>query len=245
MSPRQPRRRGQALDQSVVESEGGLVVLDEGGQPLFVAPAAVTEPLRYFVSRVQNATESGFPRSLALTSALAEEGVSFVARNLAAVLAHDLQQSVCLVETHWWKRRATTDEQRPGLAEVLLGEVDLGDVLVTTSDPRLRILRSGHPTGRDRSALARGDAMTDLAKLLAKQFDIVVFDVPPVLRVSEAIELSRRAEAVALVVRHGVTTDRHVTAALDNLGNANVLGVILNRSRTHIPRALRRFADLS
>lgn len=224
---------------------GALVVLDSNGDVIYVTAPDVADALRYFIARVQATGDLGLPQTLALTSALAGEGVSYVARSLAAVVAHDLKRKVCLVETNWWKptgKGGTAEGDHPGLAEVLAGNVDLDTALVPTDSPHLSILGAGKAPPQDRPVLARSSALSDLLADISKEFDTVLLDVPPVLRVSESITLARQADATALVVRQGVTTERQVRAAFEELTGIQVLGTILNRSSTKIPRLLRRLA---
>ena len=82
------------------------------------------------------------------------------------------------------------------------------------------------------------------SKLLNKVFDAVVIDAPPVLKATEAATVVRHAEATLLVVRQGVTTERQLATALDELSGTE-LGVIVNRSSTRVPKLLRRFIPLT
>jgi len=64
-----------------------------------------------------------------------------------------------------------------------------------------------------------------------------------VLASSETISLTQLADEYVLVVRHGVTTDRQVQQALDELRGKEAMGVILNRYRSRIPVRLRRLIE--
>jgi Mrp family chromosome partitioning ATPase len=59
-----------------------------------------------------------------------------------------------------------------------------------------------------------------------------------VLASSAAIPLARLADAVALVVRQGVTTDAQVRTTLERLGQIPSAGVVLNMASSKIPRRL-------
>ena len=131
-------------------------------------------------------------------------------------------------------------ERRAGLADVLAGKCTVDEALVHTSDDRLVMLTSGDLPVAARPAVVASSAFTDTLKLLTKVFDTVVIDAPPVLKASEATTVVRHAEATVLVVRHGVTTERQVALAIDELSGTE-LGVIVNRSSTRVPKLLRRF----
>ncbi|NNE11575.1 MAG: CpsD/CapB family tyrosine-protein kinase [Ilumatobacter sp.] len=223
--------------------QGGLLLTGVDGETLHVVPPEVAEALRFFVTRTQTSRWLGDHRTVAVTSALAGEGVSFTARSLAAITAHDLQRSVCLVETNWWaqSRRRRHDETpvRRGLAEIMEGGAALDDVLVSTSDPRLAILPAGETPIALRPVLVASDEFAAVLDKIASRFDTVVLDVPPVLRASEAITICDRCEATILVVEHGVTPERQVAQALEELEGVDVLGLLFNRTRSKIPRILR------
>ncbi len=124
---------------------------------------------------------------------------------------------------------------------MLTGSCSIDDALVHTSEPRLAVLTSGRLPVADRPAIVASSAFTDVLKLLTKEFDTVVIDVPPVLKASEASTIVRHADAAVLVVRQGVTTEQQVEMAIDELGGTELLGVILNRSSSRVPRFLQRF----
>ena len=223
------------------EADGGLAIVEQRGLPLHVAPPDVVKSLRFFLSRLWQTGDLGFPATMAITSALAGEGVTFIARSVAAIISHDLDRSVCVLETNWWSTPLSTAmDRRTGLAEVLAGKCTVDEALVRTKDDRLVILPSGDLPVAARPAAAASSAFSDTLKLLTKVFDAVVIDVPPVLKASEATTVVRHAEATVLVVRQGVTTEQQVAMAVDELSGVE-LGVIINRSSTRVPRLLRRF----
>jgi Mrp family chromosome partitioning ATPase len=248
------RNGGSIFDQAQIQADvaqGGLAIFENEGSIferdaalLHVVPPDMAHSLRFLLSRLQQSDEVGAHQTIAVTSALSGEGVTSVARSLAAIVAHDLNRSVCLLETNWWLDSDGGTEllRRPGLADVLTGACTVDDALVHTSEPRLAILTSGRLPVADRPAIVASSVFTDVLKLLAKGFDTVVIDVPPVLKASEASMIARHADAAVLVVRRGVTTEQQVEMAIDELRGTELLGVILNRSSSRVPRFLRRFA---
>lgn len=241
------KRRGAAVgdvDTARVEAsvaEGGLAVFAEDGVLLLAAPPNVTNSLRFFLSRLWQAGEVGFPPTMAVTSALAGEGVTVVARSVAAVIAHDLDRSVCVLETNWWSSpHSAAMDRRTGLADVLSGKCTVDEALVHTSDERLVLLTPGYVPIAARPAAVAGSAFTDVLKLLSKVFDVVIIDAPPILKAAEATTVVRHADAATLVVKQGVTTERQLAMAIAELTGIE-LGVIINRSSTRVPKLLRRF----
>ncbi len=74
--------------------------------------------------------------------------------------------------------------------------------------------------------------MAHLIRLLEGDADIVLFDTPPVLAVTDAVILSRLVDGALLLVDVGHTKRPAAKQAAETLKqvDANVLGVILNRA---------------
>jgi receptor protein-tyrosine kinase len=245
------------VDDAVLEREvaaGGLAIRERDGALIHVTPPDVANSLRYLVARLQHTDSVTDRQSIAVTSALEGEGVTSIARGLAAIIAHDLDRSVCLVEANWWtpadeprdanwwiENDLAPPNTRPGLAEVLRGSSSVENALVRTTDDRLSMLPSGRLPIAHRAATAASAGFTDVMELLDKLFDAVVIDAPPVLKAAEATTIVRHADSTVLVVRQGVTTERQVETAIDELAGTELLGVIMNRVETRVPRFLQRF----
>jgi Mrp family chromosome partitioning ATPase len=238
------RRRAKRTDGESPPQDGGLVIRDESGGIVHAAPPRVTARIRYLLARIQLNDAAGLPARLAFTSALQGEGVTYVTRTLAAVIAHDLRRSVCVVDLNWWPRRsrssADSDSGSPGLADVLQGHRPLDDVLVSTNDPLLTLLPAGDVPVPLRPVIAVNSLLDDLLVELSGRFDHLLLELPAVLRTSDALTLVRLCDAYALVVRHGVTTEAQVREALDELSGAVSLGIVLNRESTRVPRRIAR-----
>ena len=68
----------------------------------------------------------------------------------------------------------------------------------------------------------------ELLTTVEPYFDWIVIDSPPVLLVSDAVNLARSSDAVLLVARSGVTTFPVAQRAQQELKAANVIGFVLN-----------------
>lgn len=244
--PDRATRRANA-DRARIEAgvaEGGLAVYETDGTLFHYTPPDLASSLRFLLARLQRTDEVHVGSTIAVTSALEGEGVTSVSRGLAAIMAHDLDRSICLLETNWWDPPPSTNgkgEPRPGLADVLTGARRIDEVIVRTEEPRLAVVSAGRLPVGDRPAMVSSAAYGEMLKMLTKVFDTVVIDAPPVLKASEATTIVRQAEAAVVVVRHGVTTERQLGSAIDELGGTTLLGVVVNRSSTRLPKFLRRF----
>jgi Mrp family chromosome partitioning ATPase len=223
-------------------ADGGLAILDGEGELIHMTPTKVASSLRYFLARVQLHDSQGMPSRLAVTSALAGEGVTYVTRSLAAVLAYDTQASVVVVDLNWRRPRKPDDtsEYHPGLADAVENGVPVDEILAPTANPRLCLVPAGEAAVARRPALAGSATLMSVLDELEERFDHLLLDLPPVLASSEAMNLSQFADSFVLVVRQGATAEAQVEAALEEMQGGEALGVILNRFDSHIPTRLRR-----
>lgn len=236
-----------ALEHRGDVGDGGLVIQDLDGRALHYAAPEITAALRHLVAKLQVQEKGGIPERLAVTSALTGEGVTFVARSLAAVLANDLDRRTCLVDLNWWSASgaAATAGRRTGMAGVLAGGASLEEAIVRTANPRLTLVPAGDATISERPVLARTERLGEVLEELAGSYDHVLLDLPAVLKNGEALSLAAHSEKCLVVVRHGVTSESYVKAALADLSDHAVLGIVMNRSSTAVPeRIIRLVAPL-
>lgn len=123
-----------------------------------------------------------------------------------------------------------------GLAAVLSRSISLNDALVPTSFPNLALLPAGPIAPAQRPALARGDGLKTCIEQLSRRFDHVLLDIPAILATSDSIALASLGAAGCLVIRQGVTPMANVRRALDDVKHIPMLGVVLNQTKSHLPR---------
>ncbi|WP_166405128.1 polysaccharide biosynthesis tyrosine autokinase [Desulfonema ishimotonii] len=99
-----------------------------------------------------------------------------------------------------------------------------------TDTPNLFVLPSG-AIPPNPSELVGSDRMRFLISYLARRFDFVIIDTPPILPASDALLLAPQADGVAMVVKSGLLRRNMVGKAVAQLRRtqANLMGVILNR----------------
>ncbi|WP_174292215.1 GumC family protein [Sphingomonas bacterium] len=194
--------------------------------------SAYAEGFRNLAASVLQAAGEGKVRTIALTSALPNEGKTTAAIGLARVVAMG-GAKVVLVDADMRRPSiANALGLRPavGLQQVLEGEADLDEALVRDTDSPLTILpmlRSG-PTGT--TALSDG-SFDALIEQLKHRFDVVIFDASPVLPVVDGRLVAKKADATVLLVRWRKTPDAAVEMAIHLLQSLGVkmTGVALSR----------------
>jgi polysaccharide biosynthesis transport protein len=172
------------------------------------------------------------PRIIVLTSATPSEGKTTIASNLATILAQR-DTRVLLIDGDL--RRPNIHHRfgmtgKIGLTTVLTGSTTLEEtVQVVPEIPNLDILPSG-PIPPFPAEMLSSDAMSALLKRCAQLYSYVVIDSPPILSVTDGVILSRQADAVVLVVRHGKSSKHVVRRARDLLlrSGAPITGIVLN-----------------
>ncbi len=176
-------------------------------------------------------------KSIVITSAVPNEGKTFVAANLASAIATS-GRTVLVVECDMRRRSMASvlgAHAQYGLYAVVAGEIPLTQAAVATDTPNLYFL-DAEPHIPNPSDLLNSHRFTRLVEIAEKTFDYVVFDTPPVGTFVDAAVLGTKADAVFMVVREGFTKKAEVVAAVDQLSKSgcNLAGVVMNYcERTH------------
>ena len=176
-----------------------------------------------------------------ITSALAGEGKSFTAVNLAMSIATELDHTVMLVDADVARPSVSrmlglaAGEGRghgPGLLDVLDGRVEMSSVLLKTNIDKLTVLPSGTEHARATELLA-SDAMTRLLDEMGRRYPdrIVIFDSPPLLQTTEARVLATHMGQIVIVVRAAKTLQSDVQTALATIEACPVRLLLLNRAQ--------------
>lgn len=214
----------------------GVIGLDPAAvkKPLTVhgpAHAPRAEAFRFLRTNLQFVDIDRPVRSVVITSPLAQEGKSLTASNLAIALAQ-AGKTVALVDGDLRKPRVAHYlgiEGSAGLTSVLLGRVELEEVLQPWGGMSLAVLPSG-PIPPNPSELLGSQQMRRILDELRSRADIVVIDAPPLLPVADAAVLGQNCDGAVLVARYGRTSVDQVRRAADQLRAVDVrlLGSVLN-----------------
>ncbi len=173
----------------------------------------------------------GAVRSIVVTSAFPGEGKTTVSVELCRTMA--LSGKRTLVVECDMRRRSVAGvlgvHAPAGLCSVVLGDVALGQALLTTGVPNLSFL-DAEPGIASPSDILDSERFRALLRRLERAYDYVVLDTPPVGVFVDAAVLSSMASATVLVVREGATSRDGAKAACDQLRKAggNVVGIVVN-----------------
>jgi len=171
-------------------------------------------------------------RTIAIVSVAPEEGKSVTALNLAWLLAQTEGVRALLIDGDM--RRPSICkylglDDRPGLSELLDGEIALKDALVKLEPSGLNLL----PGGRARSDVAEQISGPNFAGMLdeiQRSFDFVIMDAPPLGVFVDAKVLIDQADGALLVLRRDFTNYKEIDRILEGLPRQRMLGVVLNQA---------------
>jgi capsular exopolysaccharide synthesis family protein len=182
---------------------------------------------------IKRLQENGWT-TVAITSPSRASGTTLTAINLAISIARDFSYTVLLVELDLVNpsfRQVLGFKQPQGIVDHLLRDVPIAEILLDPGIDRLVVVPAGSPVTNSSELLA-SPKMTRLLEELKSRHEhkIVLFDLPAVLAIDDAMAFSPFVDCALLVVEEGETRVNDVRRALDQLKSTEILGVVLNRS---------------
>ncbi len=172
-------------------------------------------------------------QTILITSPQPTEGKSMTAANLAVVMAQ-AGRRVVLVDTDLRRpilHRLFDSPNRWGLTNLLLGEGGQPpEGFILTKIDNVLFIPTG-PLPPNPSEILGSQRMEVLIARLKKQADVIIFDSPPLLTVTDSAVLSTKVDGVVMVADAGGTRREALRKAVETLRQlgANVLGTTLNR----------------
>jgi len=170
-------------------------------------------------------------KTILVTSSMAGEGKSTSAANLAVVFAQEGKR-VLIVDADM--RKPTIHHtfemyNTSGLSTVLTRQEKLHEVVQQSFIVGLDVIVSG-PTPPNPTDLLDSTTMDMLMKEVYQDYDIIIFDAPPLLHIADAQILAHKCDGTLLVVDIDVVLKDDMLKAKTILttARAKVLGVIMN-----------------
>ncbi|MBP2097206.1 capsular exopolysaccharide synthesis family protein [Enterococcus rivorum] len=195
----------------------------------------VSEQYRTIRTNIQYAMVDRELKTLVVTSSGPGEGKSTSSANIAIVFAN-AGQKVLLVDADMRKptiAKTFAVSNTRGLSSLLSNRnTSLEQVVQPVGIDNLSVITSG-PKPPNPSELLGSVKMNQLIKDLKREYDLVIFDMPPVVTVTDAQIVASKADGTMLVVRENVSKKDSMLKAktLLQMVNANVIGVIYNGAK--------------
>lgn len=237
---------GRVSDSSVLERQSRLAVLGEIAHLPVRSPighssanAKILHDVRLFEESIDSLRTSltlseklGDMKILAITSAANREGKTSVASQLAVSFARATGKQLLLIDGDMRCpdiHNVFDVDLEPGLAKVLSGECSLEEAIITSWSDLVHLLPAGRLEVNPHTLLGNGAWASVLAEIPAR-YQYVLIDTPPVLSASEALVMTKEADASLVCVMRDVSRMDQIRRILDRLeaAGSRPVGIVLN-----------------
>lgn len=192
----------------------------------------ISEAYRVLRTNIQYSSVDKPLRILNVTSAGPEEGKTTTVLNTAITFAQSGNR-VLVIDGDMRKpklHKLLGVSNNNGLTNVLANRADYKEYVKKTRVEGLEILTCG-AIPPNPSELLESNQMKLLISKLREDYDLIVFDAPPVGSVTDAAILSTLVDGTILVAASGTVERDNLKRAKELLQkvNANIIGVVLNK----------------
>ncbi|MDH5379870.1 MAG: polysaccharide biosynthesis tyrosine autokinase [Cyclobacteriaceae bacterium] len=191
-----------------------------------------SEALRTIRTNLQFLIPQADQKTISITSCVGGEGKTFVALNLAAILAMS-KKKVIILDLDMRKPQISKSlnengENKKGMSTILINKEKVEDCIIQSDHSNLFYIPSG-PIPPNPSELLLNGEFENLLIQLRKDFDYVILDTPPVGLVTDGILAMKHSDLSLLVVRSGYTRKKDLSRVLRYIPfEKGKISVILN-----------------
>lgn len=185
------------------------------------------------------------PKTILVTSAMAGEGKSLIAINLAVTIATEMHSHALIVDCDL--RNPTVSRwfgfhEANGLADYLTGEVSLSDILMKSSVNKLSILSGGALQDNPAELIGSNKMKSFLSDLKTRYADrYIILDSSPMLATTEPSVLTEIVDGIIFVIKSGDTPRESIQQAFKLIDKKKIIGIVLNNVEFQTPAMIRRY----
>ncbi|HEY5935922.1 MAG TPA: polysaccharide biosynthesis tyrosine autokinase [Kofleriaceae bacterium] len=170
-------------------------------------------------------------KTIVVSSANPREGKTTSVIYLGTTMAQSGQR-VLLIDTDMRRPRLHASvgvSRQTGITNLIVGDLEIDDVIKTTDIPNLFVLPCG-PLPPNPAEILMSQRFQVVLADLAKRFDRIILDSPPLGVVTDAVVLSQQVDGVILVVKAGKTLREEIKRSARQVRNVrgSIVGVIVN-----------------
>jgi protein-tyrosine kinase len=173
------------------------------------------------------------------------EGKTFTAINLGVSIAQELDRTVLLVDADLRKhnrnhKNFASDffgtDMNEGLANYLMGQAEIPDILINPGIERLVLLPAGRSLPNSAELLGSPRMVKLVNDIKSRYADdrIIIFDCSSLLNCADPLVLSRYVDGILLIVEQDRTTADELKKAMELLKDKPVFGTVLNKSKSMV-----------
>jgi polysaccharide biosynthesis transport protein len=168
---------------------------------------------------------------ITVTSSIPKEGKSTVSANLAASLAQ-IKKKVLIIDADLHRPQQHSMwgiSNRRGLAEILRDEAIISETIQQVT-PYIHVIPSGLAQPGESLMLLQSRKIENLIERIKRDYDLVIFDTPPVLLFADALTVAGQTEGIVFIARPGVTSPASAASSKELLEQSGqqVLGLVVN-----------------
>jgi polysaccharide biosynthesis transport protein len=184
-------------------------------------------------------------KTILITSAVSQDGKSFVAANLGLSLAQSSKEVLIIDANLRWPlmHKIFQTENQTGFSDLVRHnhtdswskdsdlEKLIKQTIIQTSFPNLYVIPSG-PLPQNPVDLLNSPRVHEVIHILKEKFDVILIDSPACLSVTDPVVLSSNVDDVLIVVRMGWVRKEVLVNSIRQLqnANANMIGVVANKT---------------
>ena len=206
--------------------------------------SAISEAYASLATTLQFTTSAGIPRSLLITSTIAEEGKSTTSFVIASILAHHGKR-VLLINADLRKPSFVVEESvDTGFAPMVANGGELERHIVKTGEENFWLMPSG-PMPNNPVKILNSDRAARVIARAREMFDIVIVDAPPTYGFADAPLLAALCDGVLVLFESGKTRRRPALDMIERLrtAGANIIGAALTKYRFEVSEYGYRYYD--
>lgn len=190
----------------------------------------IAEAYRKIATNIEFSNIDNEIKTIMVTSAKQDEGKTTTICNLAMVMT-ELKRNILLMDLDLRKpavHKIFELSNKKGLTDLLINKDDY-KTYIQNVYPGLDVLTTGMIPANP-AEIINSRTLKELIREMAKSYDYIFLDTPPVMLVSDPITISTYANAVVLAIEHGKTEKELAKRAVDSLKqvNANIIGAVFN-----------------
>ncbi len=214
----------------------GFITPDNSSTPVAEEFRIIKRPLiRNAMGHSAGTVKNG--NLIMVTSALPGEGKSTTSLNLAMSIAMEVDNTVLLVDADVARPSLPETlgiQARPGLLDVLSGQIGLAEAVLPTNVNKFSILHAGTSHSKATEMLA-SDSMRQILDEMANRYSdrLIVFDSPPLLLSNESRVLASHMGQIVVVVEAESTMHGTLIEALATIESCPVKLLLLNKAKAH------------
>ena len=193
--------------------------------------SVISEAFRSVRTNLQFISNEKGPKLMVVTSTISGEGKTFIAINLAGVLAFS-GKKVVILDLDMRKPKIHIGfnvENNHGMSTILIGKDNAEECIMHSSLPNLDFITAG-PIPPNPAELIIGLGMDQLIEDLKKKYDIIICDTPPIGIVTDGISVIQKADYPLYILRANYSRKMFIVQVnkLMNENKIKNISIVLN-----------------